>query len=162
MIDTASNGVAHEIEIPGKPFQVAFSRNFAFIRALETNRVSMINLSSLKASDPPPVLGFDAGERAPETAPNLLPSDLFAPAVTEAAMLAVSPGDATVYYLHGRHECADGELPELRSPSVIGHGCGSHDQRTGAGHLSVSAKTAITRQFPGFDDPGRPPADRVF
>lgn len=98
VIDTASNGIAHEIEIPDKPFQVVFSRNFAFIRALESNRVSMVNLNSLKSSAPPPVLGFNAGERAPNTAPKLLAADLFAPAVTEAAMLAVSPGDATVYY----------------------------------------------------------------
>lgn len=98
IIDTATNRLVHEIEIEGKPFQVSFSRNFAYFRALETTRASMIKLSQIGGQDAPAVLGFAAGERAPQESPTLLPAPLFAPAVTEAATLAVSPGDATVYY----------------------------------------------------------------
>ena len=98
IVDTATNRLAHRVEIEGKPFQVSFSRNYAFIRALETPRVSMIKLTQIGGQDAPAVLGFTAGERAPQDSPTLLPADMFAPAVTEAATLTVSPGDATVYY----------------------------------------------------------------
>lgn len=98
IIDTATNSLVHEAEIDGKPFQVSFSRNFAFIRALETARVSMIKLSEIGGGGDLPIMGFNAGERAPQDSPTLLPSSLFASAVTEAATLAVSPADATIYY----------------------------------------------------------------
>jgi hypothetical protein len=98
VFDTAINAQIHSIPIEGKPFQVAFSRSYAFVRALETTRVSMIRLNTIGTQGDPVVIGYDAGDRPPEDSPVLLPSDLFAPAVTEAATLAVSPGDATVYY----------------------------------------------------------------
>ncbi|WP_300392644.1 YncE family protein [Henriciella sp.] len=98
IFDTATNGLVHRVAIEGKPFQVVFSRNFAFIRALDTPRVSMIKLTQIGGPEAPAVLGYAAGERAPAESPSLLPADMFAPAVTEAATLTVSPGDATVYY----------------------------------------------------------------
>jgi YVTN family beta-propeller protein len=98
VFDTAINTQIHSIPIEGKPFQVAFSRSYAFVRALETTRVSMIRLNTIGTQGDPVVIGYDAGDRPPVDSPVLLPSDLFAPAVTEAATLAVSPGDATVYY----------------------------------------------------------------
>lgn len=98
VFDTATMREAHAIAVPGRPFQVSFSRNYAFVRSLESTRVSMIKLSDIGGKNVPTVTGFEAGERPPSEAPRLLPSDLFAGAVTEAATLAVSPGDATVYY----------------------------------------------------------------
>ncbi|MEH6409612.1 MAG: cytochrome D1 domain-containing protein [Hyphomonas sp.] len=98
VFDTATMREAHEIAVPGRPFQVSFSRNYAFVRSLESTRVSMIKLSDIGGKNVPTVTSFEAGERPPSEAPRLLPSDLFAGAVTEAATLAVSPGDATVYY----------------------------------------------------------------
>lgn len=98
VFDTAISAEIHAIPIEGKPFQVAFSRNYAFVRALETTRVSMIRLNTIGSGGEPVVVGYDAGDRPPMDSPMLLPSDLFAPAVTEAATLSVSPGDATVYY----------------------------------------------------------------
>jgi DNA-binding beta-propeller fold protein YncE len=98
VFDTATMRTAHEFAVPGRPFQVSFSRNYAFVRALESTRISMIKLSEVGGRNIPAVTGFEAGERPPSDAPRLLPSNLFATAVTEAATLAVSPGDATVYY----------------------------------------------------------------
>lgn len=98
IIDTATNRLVHEVPIEGKPFQVSFSRNFGYIRALETNRVSMIKLSQIGGQGDLAVMGFVAGERPPQDSKKLLPASVFATAVTEAATLAVSPGDATVYY----------------------------------------------------------------
>ncbi len=98
VIDTANNQLVHRLEITGQPFQVAFSRSFAFVRALQSSQVSMIRLADLGGGDQVTINRFAAGDRPPADAPLLLPSDLFAPAVTEAATMVVSPGDANVYY----------------------------------------------------------------
>ncbi len=98
IIDTANNQRVHRLAIEGRPFHVSFSRSYAYIRALDTSEVSLVRLSSIEESGVPIVQTIPIGERAPNTSPRLSPAGLFAPAVTEAANLIVSPGDATVYY----------------------------------------------------------------
>lgn len=98
IFDTSDNRVANEITVYGKPFHIATSRNFAYIRALDTADVSMIQLDTLGGELQPAVLSFPAGVKPPSESSTLLPSNLFAGAVKEAAMLVVSPSDAAVYY----------------------------------------------------------------
>lgn len=98
VVDTANNQLVHRLTIPGEPFQISFSRSFAFVRSLSTATVSMIRLADLGGRDQVTINRFEAGERPPADSPTLLPSDLFATAVTEAATMVVSPGDANVYY----------------------------------------------------------------
>lgn len=98
VFDTANNRQIHRIEIKNEPFQIVFSRAFGFVRSLSSNTVSMIRLADLGSDLQVVVNEFQAGDRPPKDAPRLLPSDLFATAVTEAATLVVSPGDANVFY----------------------------------------------------------------
>ena len=98
VFDTANNRQIHRIEIKNEPFQIVFSRAFGFVRSLSSNTVSMIRLADLGSDQQPVVNEFQAGDRPPNDAPRLLPSDLFATAVTEAATIVVSPGDANVFY----------------------------------------------------------------
>ncbi|MFN7055071.1 cytochrome D1 domain-containing protein [Hyphomonas sp.] len=98
VIDTANNQLIHRLEIAGEPFQISFSRSFAFVRSLTSTTVSMIRLADLGGREQVTINRFEAGERPPSDSPQLLPSDLFATAVTEAATMVVSPGDANVYY----------------------------------------------------------------
>lgn len=98
VLDTATNQLIHEIEIKGQPFQIAFSRSYAFVRSLATTGVSMIRLADIGQGGQVTINEFQAGDRPPADSPQLLPSDLFATAVTEAATMVVSPGDANVYY----------------------------------------------------------------
>lgn len=98
IFDTSDNRIANEIDVYGKPFHIATSRNFIYIRALDTADVSMIQLDTLGGELQPAVLSFPAGVKPPSETSTLLPSNLFAGAVKEAAMLVVSPSDAAVYY----------------------------------------------------------------
>lgn len=98
VFDTSDNRVANEIPVLGRPFHVGFSRSFAYVRALDTADVTMIQLDSLGGELQPAVLTFPAGAKPPAETNTLLPSSLFAPAVKEASMLVVSPSDAAVYY----------------------------------------------------------------
>lgn len=98
VFDTANDRQIHRIDIEGEPFQIVFSRSFGYVRGLKTPKVSMIRLADIGGQAPITVNQFEAGERAPQDSPTLLPADLFATAVTEAATLVVSPADANVFY----------------------------------------------------------------
>ena len=98
VIDAATNAVAHRIPVDGKPFQIGMSSAFAYIRSLDSERVSMINLSTLGGSDKPAVNTFSAGATPPSKVKDLSVAAGIAQAAQEAAMLVVSPGDDTVYY----------------------------------------------------------------
>jgi YVTN family beta-propeller protein len=98
VIDTASNQRIHTLAIEGRPFRVAFSGAFAYVRSLENEYVSMINLSNLDKGGPPPVTRFQAGKMAPGKVADMSIADTMVQAPGEASMLVVSPADTTVYY----------------------------------------------------------------
>ena len=98
VIDTSVDRIAHEIEVGDRPYQVTFSRAFAYVRSLGTERVSMVNLAELGKGRKPPVVTFPAGEKAPGDAPELNLADSLVEAPGEAAVLVVSPSDSTVFY----------------------------------------------------------------
>lgn len=98
VVDSTTNELAHAIEMSGRPFQVHVSRTFAYIRALDTEQVRMINLQELNRNGQVIVNNFAAGSFPPSKAADVSIADTLAPAAQEAAMLVASPGDATVYY----------------------------------------------------------------
>jgi len=98
VIDAASNKHIQTIDVAGKPFQLAFSRAFAYVRSLASERVTMINLSSLGEGKDPIVMGFEAGAVAPQLAGDLPLADTVTFTTTEAAIFAVNPADNTTYF----------------------------------------------------------------
>ena len=61
VIDAATNRLAHTVPVSGKPFSLSLSRNFAYVRALASSQVSMINLSELGGDKLPPINRFSTG-----------------------------------------------------------------------------------------------------
>jgi len=98
IIDAASNELLHRIEVPGKPYQLTFSDSFAYVRSLDSERVTMINLSSLGNGEAPIVQGFEAGNVAPKLAGNLPLADSVSFTSSEAAVFIVNPADNTTYF----------------------------------------------------------------
>jgi YVTN family beta-propeller protein len=98
VIDTATNQLAHTLAVKGQPYQVVFSRAFAYIRALASERVTMVNLSSLGQGKEPIMQSFAAGAVAPKVAGDLVIADSLATSETEAAAFVVNPGDNTTYF----------------------------------------------------------------
>jgi len=98
IIDPSANSIAHTIDVGKQPYQVAFSRSFAYVRSLGTERVSMIDLSELGKPETVPVVTFGAGAKAPEKAKDISIADAIVEAPGEAAVMVVSPADLTVYY----------------------------------------------------------------
>jgi len=102
VIDATTNSLVHEIEIDARPYQVNFSRAFAYVRALGSARVTMINLLSLGEGQDPIVQGFDAGAGSPMTAGMLPLADGAAFTSSEAAVFIVNPADnTTFFYMEG-------------------------------------------------------------
>ncbi len=98
VFDAAENAVVHAVEVPGKPYQISLSDAFAYVRVLESERVTMINLSSLGKGGKPIVQSFAAGSAAPGEAGDLPLADSIAPLSNVAAVLVVNPVDHTTYF----------------------------------------------------------------
>lgn len=102
VIDVSSNEPVHDIAVKGQPYQVTFTRAFAYVRSLASERVTMVNLLSLGAGAKPIVQSFAAGDAPPRAAGDLPLADSIAPAQGEAAVLVVNPVDnSTYYYMEG-------------------------------------------------------------
>jgi YVTN family beta-propeller protein len=98
VIDVSSHELVHDIPVSGQPFQVAFTRAYAYVRALASERVSMINLLSLGRGNKPTVQSFAAGAAPPRAGGELPLADSIAPALGDAAVMVVNPAENTVYY----------------------------------------------------------------
>jgi len=102
VIDAAENKVAHAIPLPGKPYQVSFTRVFAYLRLIDSERVQMVNLGTLGEGKTPSVQSFPAGAAAPKMAGELAIADSISPANIEAAVFVVNPAEGfTYYYMEG-------------------------------------------------------------
>jgi hypothetical protein len=98
VIDAAQNRLVHTLPVGGQPYQLSLTRAFAYVRLLDSERVEMINLSSLGGEQKPVVQSFAAGAVAPKLAGDLSLSDSLAQAATEAAVFVVNPADNTTYF----------------------------------------------------------------
>ena len=98
VIDASTNDIAHTISIENKPYQVGITRTFAYIRTLDSERISMINLQELNRGGQVIINEFAAGSFPPGQVKDISIADGMVPAAQEAAVLIVSPADATVYY----------------------------------------------------------------
>lgn len=98
VIDLASNELVQETTIAGQPFQVTFSKTFAYVRAMHSERVSMVNLSTLGKGKQLLVQSFAAGAQAPKGAGGVAIADSVASAAGEGTVFVVNPADGTTYY----------------------------------------------------------------
>ncbi len=98
VVDAAENRLAHAIPLDGQPYQVSFTRAFAYVRLLDSEQVKMVNLLSLGADRKPIVQGFGAGTGAPKVAGELSVADSVAQAANEAAVFVVNPADSNTYF----------------------------------------------------------------
>lgn len=102
VIDPGTNEIIQSPKVQTQPFQVVFTRGYAYVRSLGSERVSMINLISLGAGKEAIVQSFAAGSYPPKSGGDLPLADAVAPALGEMGVFAVSPADnATYFYMEG-------------------------------------------------------------
>lgn len=99
IIDTSSNRLAHTVPVGKRPYQLVITRAFAYVRSLDSDRVSMIPLSELGREQTPAVTEFAAGTQSPSLAgPGMAVAGPMVPALDEAAVMVANPADGNVYF----------------------------------------------------------------
>ena len=102
VLDASDNSLAHTVGVEARPYQVAFSRSFAYVRSIGTSTVTMIDLSELEGDELPPVHSFDTGNKAPGQADNLSIADTVVASPVDAGVIALNPGeDRLFFYMEG-------------------------------------------------------------
>jgi len=98
VIDVATREHVQDIKISGQPFQITFSKTFAYVRAMHSERVSMIALASLGKGRQASVQSFAAGAQPPNAGGGVAIADTVASAAGEGTVFVVNPADGTTYY----------------------------------------------------------------
>jgi YVTN family beta-propeller protein len=102
VIDASTNRLAHTIRVGKQPYQVNFTRSFAYIRSLGTELVGLIPMSELEGSKTPPVTFIPVGQGPPGKAAEISIADSIVPSVKHAAVYIVNQAEGTVsYYMEG-------------------------------------------------------------
>ncbi|MHC8300533.1 YncE family protein [Pseudomonas sp. ZS1P83] len=98
VIDAATDALIHELDVSAEPYQVVFTKAYAYIRGLASAKVTMINLSSLGEGRAPISQGFEAGPQAPRLAGDLPLASSLAVSRDDNAVFVVNPVDNTTYF----------------------------------------------------------------
>ena len=99
VIDAATDTLAHTIAVGNQPYQLNFTRLYAYVRSLASEQVGLIPLSDLDEPEVPPVKYFPAGNGAPGRAAEISIAESIVPSVKDAAAAyVVNQAEGTVYY----------------------------------------------------------------
>lgn len=102
VIDASDDRIVHTIAAGGQPYQIAVTRAFAYLRLLDSERVTMVNLAHLGRGEKPIVQSFPAGARAPKLVPDLSIASSMTQSAADAGLFIASPGDnSTYFYMEG-------------------------------------------------------------
>ena len=102
VIDASTNRLAHTISVGKQPYQVNFTRSFAYIRSLGSELVGLIPLTELEGSKTPQVIFIPAGQGPPGRAAEISIADSIVPSVKHAAAYIVNQAEGTVsYFMEG-------------------------------------------------------------
>jgi YVTN family beta-propeller protein len=96
VIDLSSNRVVHSIAAGEGADQIAFSRQFAYIRSTASEAVSMIRLAALGKEAA--ITKFPAGQKAPGEARTSSLADAIVPSPEDGSVLVANPADKMIYY----------------------------------------------------------------
>jgi YVTN family beta-propeller protein len=98
VIDAANDSLIHELDVAAEPYQVVFTKAYAYIRGLASPKVTMINLASLGEGRKPITQGFEAGPKPPRLAGDLPLASSLAVSRDDNAVFVVNPTDNTTYF----------------------------------------------------------------
>lgn len=102
VVDASDATLSHAIALEGAPYQVTFSRAFAYVRHLDDAKMSLVHLDSLGPGKKPVVQVIGIGSGAPKAVRDLSIADATYPASTDAAVFVTNPADnSTYFYMEG-------------------------------------------------------------
>jgi len=98
VIDASTNRLVNTIKVGKNPDKISFTQNYAYVRALGSDQVSLIQLDGIGKKAEVPVLEFPAGQLPAEKAPGASTADVIVPAPEGGSVLVVNPADKMIYY----------------------------------------------------------------
>jgi DNA-binding beta-propeller fold protein YncE len=98
VIDAGGDQLIHRIAVAPEPYQVAFTKGYAYVRGLASPQVSVIELASLGQGLTPGVHVFEAGPSAPQQAGDLPLAEAVSASRDDNAVFVVNPVDNTTYF----------------------------------------------------------------
>ncbi|MFJ4050572.1 cytochrome D1 domain-containing protein [Pseudomonas hunanensis] len=98
VIDASTDKLIHHIPVAAEPYQLTFTKGYAYVRGLASPRVSMINLASLGEGRSPIVQGFEAGPAAPRQAGDLPLAQGLSVSRDDNSVFVVNPVDNNTYF----------------------------------------------------------------
>lgn len=96
VFDLSSNRMAHAVPVGPGSDQIAFTRQFAYIRSTGSEFVTMLKIADLGKEAA--ISRFPAGQKAPRESPATSLANAIVPAPEEGAVLVANPADETIYY----------------------------------------------------------------
>jgi YVTN family beta-propeller protein len=99
IFDAATNRLIRAVPVGETPDQITFTKDFAYVRSVGNEFVSMIKLAEIgKANYEAAVSRFPAGQRAPQESSFTSLADSVVPAPETGAVIVANQADQTIYY----------------------------------------------------------------
>ena len=112
--------VATASDVGAQPDQIAFTDEFAYVRAAGSDQVKMIRLASLATDPDVSMAQFPAGQLPPAAAKSESRAAAIVPAPEPKAVLVANPADRTVYYyMEGMAAPMGNFTAKGRSPKAV-------------------------------------------
>jgi YVTN family beta-propeller protein len=102
IIDSSNNTIIHTVEVEKEPYQIAFSRTFAYIRSMGDPVMTLIDYTVIGKQADLRISKIQSGDRAPNASRYHSVADTVLPTFMEGHVLVANPGDERVhYYMEG-------------------------------------------------------------
>jgi YVTN family beta-propeller protein len=99
IFDAATNRLLHTIAVGPAPDQISFTKQFAYVRALGSEQVTMIRLAEIgRASIEQATTRFPGGQQSPQLAGRTVFAPALVNAPEEGTVLLANPADRIIYY----------------------------------------------------------------
>lgn len=119
VLDAMTGAEKHRLTVSGQPYDVLFSRQFAYIRSLQSEQVGLLSLASLDTSQP--ILKFvPAGATAVAATPNLPRASSMALTLDQAGAFFTTPAERTLHhYMEGMNAPSAGLRAYGHTPLAV-------------------------------------------
>ena len=99
IFDVSANKLLHHVPVGPRPDQIAFTRDFAYVRSTASEFVTMINVTRLGTeNDEVSITRFPAGQKAPRESSYSSLADMLVPAPAQSTMLVANAADKMIYF----------------------------------------------------------------
>jgi YVTN family beta-propeller protein len=98
IFDAATNRLLQTVAVEKGPYQISFTKTFAYIRSADTEEVKMIRLSAVTKGEPVDLSKFPGGQAPPGQSSGVAFTDTIVPAPEGNSVLVVNPADQAIYY----------------------------------------------------------------